>query len=208
MRRSPNSSANNNEARGSTMRKLWLHARSNARARRKPDPEPRTGLSEPDDPHRRALCAGRRRQHPRPDHRHQDAGDRQAAGGDRQPSRRGRQCRRRRGRESCARRLHDPAAHQCDGKRARTLQQASVRPGEGFRAGLDGDLDPVRDRRLAEESGHRPARACSPRQGQARHLQFRIERTWLVAAHLRRDVQQHSPASRWCTSPIAATRRW
>ena len=33
------------------------------------------------------------------------------------------------------------------------VQQSAVRPGEGFRAGHDGDRHAIRDRRLAEESG-------------------------------------------------------
>ena len=41
------------------------------------------------------------------------------------------------------------------------LQQAAVRSGEGFRAGVHGDLDAIRDRRLAEKSGRRICRSWS-----------------------------------------------
>ena len=72
------------------------------------------------------------------------------------------------------------------------LQQAAVRPGEGLRAGDDGDRDAVRDRRLAEESGHDLRELVALAKAKPGSLQLRLERTRLVAAPVRRDVQAAS----------------
>ena len=121
----------------------------------------------------------------------QDAGADEAAGRDRQPARRRRQPRRRPGREIAARWLHAADALERDGERLVALRQAAVRSGEGLRPGDHGDLDAVRDRRLAEKSGDESQGAGRARQGKARRLQLRFERPRLLAAPVRRDVQQH-----------------
>ena len=189
------------------MRRLWLTLGCDAGDLRRRDPRAGAELSEQDRPHRRALRAGRRRQHPRPAGRQQDAGADEAAGRDRQPARRRRQPRRRPGREIAARRLHAADALQRDGERVVALRQAAVRSGQGLRAGHDGDLDAIRDRRLAEKSGDESARSWSrsPRKSPA-------PTTTVRAAPARRCTcsprcSAASPASSSCTSPIAATRR-
>ena len=156
------------------MRRLWLTAVClSLGAMLAIGAAPRAGaeLSEQDRSHRRALRAGRRRQPARAAGRHQDAGADEAAGRDRQPARRRRQPRRRPGREIAARRLHPADALERDGERLVALRQAAVRSGEGLRAGDHGDLDAVRDRRLAEKSGARISRSWSrsPRKSPARY---------------------------------------
>ena len=165
------------------------------------------GLSEPQHQDDRAVSARRHHRSARPADRRPDQERAERGRRRREQARRRHHARRRAGRPLRSGRLHAPDGdldHACDQQDA--LQEAALRPREGFRADRAGRRRAVRADHQPEASGKDARRVHRLRQGQS-GAGLWLGRQWQSAASRRRDAEDRPPISTSATCLIAAACR-